>query len=244
MQDLDNALQSALHPPPPPTNTTAFQNPANAHAFNRRALKPFHSKPAASRAVYYKKAPAELPPWRGVHVDCLSYLHQQGAPPLRLHRRFTSSAKNVKKKKNKHQFHNGLTSNTAIKTISKSKNSAHWSLLTNPQPRFSPVTIPDCLHPIKAAAEHPPSAAGGRRRWSKRLHPGAYVSHEPKNATKFRHPNAPKPFALQPTTIPEVKLENIKVAPLPTVKFHHNSNNIDNNKQQQHWSTTNLNDSF
>lgn len=59
MQNLDNARKSQ-HPPLPQKKTVL--NPANAHAVNRQALKPFHSKPAALRAVYYKKASAELPP--------------------------------------------------------------------------------------------------------------------------------------------------------------------------------------
>lgn len=69
------------HEPPP---SRIDLNPANAHAFNRQAPKPFHSKPAASRAVYYKKASAELPPCGGVHVDCFSYLQHQGAPLVQL----------------------------------------------------------------------------------------------------------------------------------------------------------------
>lgn len=64
----------------PPLLQKTVLNPANAHAVNRQALKPFHSKPAALRAVYYKKASTELPPWRGVHVDCFSSPQHQGAP--------------------------------------------------------------------------------------------------------------------------------------------------------------------
>lgn len=61
MQNLDNARKSQ-HPPHPKKKKRTVLNPANAHAVNRQALKPFHSKPAALRAVYYKKASTELPP--------------------------------------------------------------------------------------------------------------------------------------------------------------------------------------
>lgn len=107
MQNLDNAFESApqASAPTPPPPSRIVLNPANAHAFDRQALKPFHSKPAASRAVYYKKASAELPPWRGVHVDRFSYLTTLGgatsaAATAVAAFTFTSSVKNVKK----HQF--------------------------------------------------------------------------------------------------------------------------------------------
>lgn len=224
-------------PPPPPRPSRIVLNPANAHAFNRQALKPFHSKPAASRAVYYKKASAELPPWRGVRVDCFSYPTTLGggttsaAATAVAAFTFTSSVKNVKNI----DFYNGITSNTAIKTISKSINSAHYTPLTTIlNLGLVRLRSPDCLHPIKIASISRSGfvalKADGGGANSSLLRP---PSHMNQNATKYIHPKAPKPLTCSPTTIPEVTLKNIKLALLPTVKFHHNSNNIDNNNKQQ-----------
>lgn len=135
-----------------------------------RCSNSFHSKPAALRVVYYKRASTELPPLTrrarrrllknpasNTRGHRLCYCHQRTwlmSPQLLkavLMLTVNSCHPVLKMQGMKYWRSDGTTSNTITETGFSSKRSKNSTGIIAdqqqvPQFRFAPITIPDCLH--------------------------------------------------------------------------------------------------